>query len=1204
MDSAIRTCGYGPRVIRHLHACIDGRPVPVELWPSTILHEGQLVTLRAVPAGGGGGKGILRIVAMIAVLAAAVFFAPAMAAGLTAMLGTTVSAGVAGALITAVGGLIVNALIPPPVPKQSGLSRGATQSDPLVPSITGIRNQSNPFGVIPRIYGTHRVYPPYGGTPYTEISGDDQYLVLLFLVGYGPLTLSDLRIGTTTLGAFSDVSYVVRDGQAGDPPLSIYTRDVVEEAFNIQLTQAGGGVIRTTELNTTTISVDIALPRGLSQYANDGSRLARSVAVTVEYRVTDPPGSWNPAGTINLTRNTSSLVRGTLKWAVSEEQYDVRLTRTTEDSTDAQIFDDTYWTHLRSFRDDSPINQTDLPNMCTVEIRMKATDQLSGVVDSFNCLAQAKLSIFNGSSWTAPTATNSPAWAFAHELIGQQNHRAIGTTRLDGADLKAWADDCTTEGREYNAVHDSPGTVYERLRTIAAVGRASPSLRDGLYTVVRDIAQSTPLQIFSPRNSWDFKGSKAYSDIPHAFKVQFLNAVTDYQQDEIMVYDDGYDEMNATKFETLSLVGVTDADQAWKMGRYHLAVARLRPETFHLNTDMEHLPVTRGDLIRVNHDVLLTGLGAARVKEASSGAPTTVTVNPTAGTDDGYGTEFGETVQLTITTMVAGYVGAEGYTAGVRFPNVAVPKDQVLVSATLRLTHNSNSGLPVLRVYGDYLANAPTWSSSSPNRPLKADVTETTAYTEFTPSGGDDEVDVKAICEEILSHASWVSGNAMRFVLEDQSASEGVYVAYDTYEAAPASSELELVYTTGEIASIRPDEFFYMNGTDTYAVVFRFPNGVVTTHVLAVPTSPNENQTTLVFATPIPDTQEQPAVGDLFLFGISGSEALDCLIKEIRPFDGIHAELTLIPASPAVHDADTGTIPTYDSVITLPSQYIRTVPPVPVIVSIRSDESVLRRNVDGSLDIQIGIQIRLPSGTNRENLVYQVQYRESAQNGPWAQMPEQTAEVNEIFIFPVDQLTQYDIRVRTVKDRVQVSDWSITSVHVVQGKTNPPPDITSFSVERDSDGTRVFSWTLDEAPPDIAGYKIRWKLGTDGTWSNSTALHTGLLLASPYETNQLAAGQYTVLIKAVDTSDNESENAVAIISTLGDPRLAGALLQVNCKALGFPGTKTNAFVDDDGVLRAGGEFTWDDFDITTGLRASESISLGMTEVATIVPTSP
>ena len=49
----------------------------------------------------------------------------------------------------------------------------------------------------------------------------------------------------------------------------------------------------------------------------------------------------------------------------------------------------------------------------------------------------------------------------------------------------------------------------------------------------------------------------------------------------------------------MELVGVTSGDQAWKDGRYHIATARLRPETYSFGTDIEHIVCTRGDLIRV-----------------------------------------------------------------------------------------------------------------------------------------------------------------------------------------------------------------------------------------------------------------------------------------------------------------------------------------------------------------------------------------------------------------------------------------------------------------------------------------------------------------------------------------------------------------------------------------------------------------------------
>ena len=86
---------------------------------------------------------------------------------------------------------------------------------------------------------------------------------------------------------------------------------------------------------------------------------------------------------------------------------------------------------------------------------------------------------------------------------------------------------------------------------------------------------------------------------------------------ESVTIDDG--TQAATEFGELSLWGVSDARQAYRDGRYHLASTKLRPEIFSLTTDVEHLVCSRGDLVRVSHDCIGVGYGAARLKSAVHG---------------------------------------------------------------------------------------------------------------------------------------------------------------------------------------------------------------------------------------------------------------------------------------------------------------------------------------------------------------------------------------------------------------------------------------------------------------------------------------------------------------------------------------------------------------------------------------------------------
>lgn len=104
----------------HARVFIDDRLILKAEWEHATPQAGQLVTVRVVPTGGGGGKDALRIVAMIGVVLASIWTAGGGLAGLSFLpeglamgLGSgTTAAYVAGAGVSLFGSLHANTMLP------------------------------------------------------------------------------------------------------------------------------------------------------------------------------------------------------------------------------------------------------------------------------------------------------------------------------------------------------------------------------------------------------------------------------------------------------------------------------------------------------------------------------------------------------------------------------------------------------------------------------------------------------------------------------------------------------------------------------------------------------------------------------------------------------------------------------------------------------------------------------------------------------------------------------------------------------------------------------------------------------------------------------------------------------------------------------------------------------------------------------------
>jgi len=610
-------------------ASVNGDVIPREMWAGVRVKSGATVALLATPLKGWALNKVVRVVVAVVsvVIAIAVpFVAPIIAGalGVSAGVGLAIAGGL-GVAATIGANLALNALFPTPRTSQQALSSSGatvsslgtatTASEVVSPtySIGGGSNSQKQFGFIPQILGKHRISPPYAAAPYGEIVGDDQYLRLLFVVGYGPLTLSDIKIGETLVSQFEGVTMQVVTNHLTDSQ-TLYTQPVYEEQLSISLAPAGTWSQRTTADQVDEFSVDFGFPSGVYRFQrSDGTYQAYTVRVDVQYRLKGAT-TWIGAPSITVTSSSQQTFRrSVVVTGLARGQYEVRVQKGTSDYSGVDtVVEAISWTALRGRRNTAVINY---PKPLTlVALRIKASAELSGSVSTFNCIAQPQMRCWNGSSWVAGQLSQNPADIFRHVLQGDANARPVPDSALDLAAIQNWWSYCNTQGFKFSHVRDFGATVWQTLQDVASAGRAAVIFNDGKWSVVWDAENAPIVQHFTPRNSSNFEFLQSYKDLPHAFRVTFVNEKNNYLNDERIVYDDGYTAANATKFEGIDFAGITDPDLIWRFGRYHIAQNRLRPSTYKLDVDIEGLICTRGDRVRVNHYVTKWGVGSARVK--------------------------------------------------------------------------------------------------------------------------------------------------------------------------------------------------------------------------------------------------------------------------------------------------------------------------------------------------------------------------------------------------------------------------------------------------------------------------------------------------------------------------------------------------------------------------------------------------------------
>lgn len=479
-----------------------------------------------------------------------------------------------------------------------------------------------------------------------EVSGQDMPCIAATYTQSG--TTITVKAANHNLYIGSEVYINFTSGTAVD---GNYTVTSTPEADTFTVTAAGSATITTSNATVATwigpftasgagsdltiaIAADFAAPRGL-YIGTAGVPATLTLSVIAEARTVDESGtvfgSWFTLIDRTYSAATTTPQRNTERVGVAASRYQVRVRRVDLESTDSLYGHDVIWAGLRAYLPETA-NHGDVTLLA---MRMLASNNLSAQASrKVNAIVTRKLPIWNGTTWSALTATRSIAWAMAYAC------KQVGLTdaQIDLATLLALDATWTTRGDHFDARFDNFLSFWEAASKIASAGRSKVYMQAGIVRIARDQSSAIPVQMYSMRNI--VKGS---------FSIDYLMPTVDTADAVDVGYFDSsnwtprrvrakFSDSTAARPAKIELFGVTDRTHAWREGMYQAASNRYRRKIIKFQTEMEGFIPSFGDLISIQHDMPAWGQHAEVVATNYPGVGVNLTLSEPLVW--GYGTHY------------------------------------------------------------------------------------------------------------------------------------------------------------------------------------------------------------------------------------------------------------------------------------------------------------------------------------------------------------------------------------------------------------------------------------------------------------------------------------------------------------------------------------------------------------------------------------
>lgn len=628
---------------REAYIEIDGRKVPAEYIDTCndlVKPNSFIVVMPKVAKG--GGKGILGIIAVVA-LSVVSFGVGGLAATGTwgAAVGTWGAGAVwgymAAAAVMFLGGSLISRFMAPKI----DAGKYQTNDDPTY-SWNGIQTMDGQGNGIAITYGKVKS----GGQSimkFTSNNGNDQYFNWLVAAGEGELKITDIKLNSNPIGNYESVSVELRTGTNDQPVISNFNDTILSTAVSYELSN---NVWRVHEMegNTTEgIIVELECQNGLYHANDDGSLGTAWIDIKAQCALVGTE-NWLDIASSRISANKASNVRQQYRIDhLQMGQYKVRVTVTAR-SADVNSSRDgvkIWWTQVNSIVYDD----FSYPGVALIGIKAKATSQLSGGQPQLEFIKErSNVWVWNpNANAYEQKAANNPAWAAYDFLHGAEqlkntrtgayefDYKGVPKELMLYEQFKAWADNCDSLNLKINLEVSTLKDFWTVVnQDIAPVGRGMVVQFGTKYGCIYD-HKTQPVQLFNMGNIVQGSFSLNYlstDERADCIELTYIDAEKDYEKTTLTIYSDDYDSLDIPNQPTqITMNGISDYYQAYREGKYQLYCNRLLTEAVTFKADVEAISCMVGDVILVSHDVPQWSI-SGRVLEASKDGSVVLPIDP------------------------------------------------------------------------------------------------------------------------------------------------------------------------------------------------------------------------------------------------------------------------------------------------------------------------------------------------------------------------------------------------------------------------------------------------------------------------------------------------------------------------------------------------------------------------------------------------